>query len=55
MFGYTFCSMFRNSEITEEVKKQIDMKKQEFKEEMEREAIHSKAQIIDFVTRMPRR
>ncbi|MCR5580300.1 MAG: hypothetical protein K6F66_01810 [Pseudobutyrivibrio sp.] len=53
MLGYTYCAMYRGGDITDEVKKEIEQKKQEFKEYVE-QLNDNKDKIIDFVTRMPK-
>ena len=49
MFGYGYCAMYRGKPVTDEVKKEIEKRKAEFKEEMQ-----EKKKIVDFVTRKPR-
>lgn len=48
MLGYGFCAMHRGTPITEEVKKELEQKKEEFKAEWE-----ERKKVIDFVTRKP--
>ena len=54
MLGYGYCAIYRNGEITEELKKSLEKKKAEFKAEMEARERDSK-KVIDFVTRAPLR
>ncbi len=49
MFGY--CEMYRARDFSEDVKKEIEQKKEEFKNIIEQAQT---ATIIDFVTRMPK-
>ncbi|MBQ5426449.1 MAG: hypothetical protein IIU31_04680 [Pseudobutyrivibrio sp.] len=48
MLGYGYCAMYRGTPITEEVKKELEQKKEEFKEQLE-----ERKKVIDFVTRKP--
>lgn len=52
MFGYPHCAMYRNGEITEEIKKSLEEKKAKIKEEIEKN-LQEKSNVIDFITRQP--
>ena len=52
MFGYPHCAMYRNGEITEEIKKSLEEKKARIKEEIEKD-LQEKSNVIDFITREP--
>lgn len=48
MLGYGYCAMYRRTPITDEVKKELEKKKEKFKAEFE-----ERKKIIDFATRKP--
>ncbi|MBQ3773336.1 MAG: hypothetical protein II833_03005 [Pseudobutyrivibrio sp.] len=48
MLGYGYCALYRETPITDEVKKELEKKKEEFKAEFE-----ERKKIIDFATRKP--
>ncbi len=48
MLGYGYCAMYRGNSLTEEMKRELEKKKEDFKKEWE-----ERTKVIDFNTRKP--